>query len=220
MPILFYVCFIGELLTPIFGFRRYKHLDTALRYSVWLSLAWALLSIASVTYVKLFHQENLWMMTISTLVNYFFILKIFSFWLKGSRYEKMPFLFGVSYLVLWGIIKATIEPFSSSDDKTATLSALFIVALAILVYVKLFKEETFLWYSDPRFWITSGIFIYTIGTVLLFASYAVLLQYDLKAMVALYHINWIMNLTSYVFFIRAFLLPPGSVTIEVQQMKP
>ena len=69
-----------------------------------------------------FHRHNLWLISISTLVEFILIVIIF-YYLKINEREKSFLLFtGVSFIIFWLISKFTFEPLSTFNSYTSVVA--------------------------------------------------------------------------------------------------
>ncbi len=204
MPPLLIANMIGEVVLAVIAGIRYKLLDTSLRYVAWLCFTWVFFTCLGFVIIKFFHQENLWMMALGTLVDFLFRMRIYSFWIKKISTKKLFLITSIMYIIFWSIAKYSFEPVNEVDTVTYTVAAIIQVIVSIVVLLQLFSESEFNWIDDARFWVAAGFFIHVVGTVLFFSTFASMLKISQLLLIKLYNINWIINLICYAFLIKGF----------------
>jgi hypothetical protein len=204
MPILAYIAFGAILFAMLVGGFNYRNLPRALRILVWL-LSFNVVLTTVERILGMNNIKNLWMMHISTAVEYLLFFFIFYIWIEFSRTRLVLKTALVLFSCLWIISKFTFEPFSQADDLTAAVSKVIQIFFSSLLLVDVIKESDIVWKKDSRFWIASGTIIYCSGTIFLFALFNPMLAASRELLKTVYMINWILVILANVFYSIGFL---------------
>jgi len=204
VPILFYIFLLIEILTALVGGFRYRSLPRPLRILEWLIIVSIFEVIAQFTlgYVKI---HNAWTMHFITLIEIVFVFLMYSLWIKQTQ-SRLMLLFCLSaFIVLWIISKFTFEPLSLLDGWTATIAMILQIIFSTLLLVDVVKESDIIWTDDPRFWIATGIIIYSAGSLFWFAFFNKMLQISPERLKQVFYLNWILSIISNLLYARGFL---------------
>jgi hypothetical protein len=193
-----------EVVTVIVGGFRYRILPRPLRILVWLivfnvgetAIEWTLAS---------FSIHNLWISHINTLVEFFFMVLLFSSWVKQKRIRLVLLVCFMTFIVLWITSKFSFEPFTHIDGWTATLSKILQVVFSIVLLLDVVKEVEIIWTNDPRFWVAAGIIIYSAGSLFMFALFNKMLMVSPDRLRFVWSLNWILMIVSNLLYVRGFL---------------
>jgi hypothetical protein len=149
-----------------------------------------------------FHRHNLWLISISTLVEFILIVIIF-YYLKINEREKSFLLFtGVSFIIFWLISKFTFEPLSTFNSYTSVVARLFQISISVSVFFDILKDPNVRLKNDPRIWIASGIMIYSTGSLILCILFLEIAKLPLEVFKTIWQINLFLNIVSEFLYAR------------------
>ncbi|MGD1045037.1 MAG: hypothetical protein ABR936_06890 [Bacteroidota bacterium] len=204
IPVLFYIFLFIEICTALVGGFRYRNLPRPLRILEWLIIVSIFEVIVQVT-LAYFKIHNAWTMHFITLIEIVFVFFMCSLWIK-QRQSRLMLLFCLSaFVVLWIISKFTFEPLSLLDGWTSTISMILQIIFSTLLLVDVVKESDIIWTDDPRFWIATGIIIYSAGSLFWFAFFNKMLQISPERLKQVFYLNWILSIISNLLYARGFL---------------
>ena len=203
-PLLFYIFLLIQCGVAIVGGFRYRSLPRPLRILEWLIILGIVDSIVQ-WFLASFRIHNLWTMHFYTLIELIFVFMIYSSWMKQHRSRSVLLLCFTVFTILWIVSKFSFEPFSLADDGTAAISKILQIAFSAFLLLDIVKENEVVWTKDPRIWVTTGVIVYSAGSLLLFALFNKMLQISPTHLLMMWSVNWILAIISNLFFLRAFL---------------
>jgi hypothetical protein len=203
-PLLFYIFFLVQCSVAIVGVFYYKKLPRALRILEWLivinvtdsALQWLLAS---------FNIHSLWTMHFYTLIEFFFVVMIYSSWMKQRRNRLVFLLCLAGFTILWIVSKFSFEPLSLTDDWTATISKVLQIIFSIYLLLDIVKESDIVWTNDPRFWIATSTIIYAAGSLFWYALFNEMLKISPDLLKQSFSLIWILMIIANLLYARGFL---------------
>jgi hypothetical protein len=162
------------------------------------------MSLSSIIEVVMgmYHIHNLWLMHISTLIEYSIILTMFYSW-KNTRREKHRILIlGGAFAVLWFVSKLFIESFSQMDTYTFAVAQMIYIVLAASMLFDVLKDSETVLKHDARIWVASGMMIYSAGTLIVFSFFNIILASTPELLNTVWHVNWILVIVATLFYAR------------------
>ena len=183
---------------------RYRSLPRPLRILEWLIII-GVVDAGVQWFLASFRIHNLWTMHFYTLIELIFVFMIYSSWMKQHRSRSVLLLCLTVFTILWIVSKFSFEPFSLADDGTAVISKILQIAFSAFLLLDIVKENEVVWTNDPRIWVTTGVIVYSAGSLFLFALFNKMLQISPTHLLMMWSVNWILAIISNLFFLRAFL---------------
>jgi hypothetical protein len=156
-------------------------------------------------YLALNHINNLWLLHILTILEYSFLIYIFSFWQKNPILKKILHLSIPLFTVLGIAIMLLGENIRYFNSVTRPIASLALVAAAGYALFELNKETYDSVFRQPRFWIGAAVMLYFSGTLVLFSLGNLLLGTSLQWMKTVFNVNVIMNIVANAMYIGGFL---------------
>jgi len=204
MSVMFYIVVLVQVGAICVGGFRYRSLPRPLRLLEYLLVFSFVMTIIE-RILASHYINNLWAAHISTIVEFVIVLNIFSFWMK--QHLKRLVLFGclIGFIILWIISKLLFEPFSQFDGWTAAISKIIQITFSSILFVEVIKDSDIDWTKDPRFWVTTGVIIYSAGSLFLFALFNKMLQISPVYLMMMWSLNWILAIIANLLFARSFL---------------
>lgn len=149
-----------------------------------------------------FYMPNLWLISLSTWVEFILIVIIF-YYLKTKKRDKFLLLLaGGSFTLFWLISKLTFEPMSVIGNYTSVVARLLQIYMSVSVLFDILKDTDVHLKNDPRIWVASGIIIYSTGSLLLFILFMDIVKISLELFKLVWHINFILNIVSDLLYAR------------------
>ena len=204
LPFLFSIYLIVQFGVAFVGGFRYRSLPHSLRILEWLMIV-GVVDACVQLFLASFHIHNLWTTHIYTFIEFIFVVIMYLSWMKQHRSRLVLLLCLAGFAILWIVSKFSFEPFSFTDDGTATISKIIQIIFSIYLLVDIVKESDLIWTDDPRLWVVVGIIIYAAGSLFWFAFYNKMLQASPERLIEIYSLNWILMIISNLFYLRAFL---------------
>ncbi len=144
--------------------------------------------------MTLYHIRNLWVSQIFTLIEYVLILSTCYLW-KSKKADKRILMIGmIVFIVLWIVSKFTFEPLYRDDTYTSAVSKIIQIIVAALVLFDVLQDTDVELKTDARLWVSSGVIIYSSGTLFLFALFNMMLETSSELIRTLWPINWILSI--------------------------
>ena len=150
-----------------------------------------------------YRRHNLWLISISTLVEFILIVIIFYHLKINKREKSILFIACVSFVIFWLISKLTFEPLSTFNSYTSVVARLFQIFISVSIFFDILKDSNLSLKNDPRIWFASGIIIYSTGTLLLCLLFMEIVKLQIAFFKAIWQINLILNIVSELLCARA-----------------
>ena len=116
-------------------------------------------------------RNNLWFYHIFAPISYYFIIIIFSYYLRNKTIKKIARLSIVIYIAV-SITMSALSPDKGYFNFLAVAIANFCyLVLSILILAILFSDDENRPMELPHFWLTAGLFIYSTGNILYYAIF-------------------------------------------------
>ncbi len=209
------------LIPLIVGYRRRDVLEKGLRLLLillFISLCVELLALGVTFLQRLFEyqRENFFLYTLFTPVEFILFVKMFQFWNRGHRREKI-FSYSIPvFLLVWagGMIWAYVTAGASDSSLLfglkkniwhfenfllSALSIFFIISAIMTLFTGLKDHEQSI-LSKGMFWFSAAILIYYAGNIFVFT----LMDLILGSKQSFWYINTVVNFLKNILFAFAF----------------
>jgi hypothetical protein len=204
LPWLYYIFVLVHIITAFVGGFRYKSLPRPLRPLVWLISISVVDSLGKWVLIS-YNIRTLWLSHYFTLLELILISLMYAAWTKQDNRKKTLYWCIGAFFLFWIVGKFSFEPFSYPDDLTATISKVLQILFSLFILIDVNRESNIEWSNDPRMWIAAGIILYAAGTLLWYAFFEKMLQESPERLRQSYFLNWILLISSNLFYIRGFL---------------
>lgn len=125
--------------------------------------------------------NNLWLFHIFTLVEYSFLILVFSSWQKNALLKRNMRLSIPIFAMIWVMAKFFLEGFNEIDNFTSSVESVLLVVVSAYTLYDLNKENVVSIYKEPRFWVAGAVLIYFSGNLLCFAFSNVVLVWPIHS---------------------------------------
>jgi hypothetical protein len=150
-----------------------------------------------------FHQHNLWLISLSTLIEFVLTVIIFYHSKNKKQQKVIVFMIGTCYFIFWVISKFTFEPISIFNSYTSIVARLLQIFMAISILFDILKDSNISLKHDYRIWFASGIIIYSAGSFMLCIFFMDLAKLPIELFKTVWHINMALNIVSELLYARA-----------------
>jgi hypothetical protein len=209
--LIMYLTQIFVVYVGIVGIRRYSYFIKPLRIVVWYIVCSVI--VDCIKDVMIFYNiRTLWINHWFSLLELMMFILVFNYWRASSLYFILIWVSFFAYLLLWIIGKFTFEPFGFADTYSESISQTIQIAFGIPLLIAIIGDENSLWKSDQRFWVISGIVFYSAAAFFLFSLFNVLLTIPRQIMRMIWPLNDLFIVVQYIFFLRAFLCKPITIS--------
>ncbi len=159
---------ISGLVPLIAGICAYRRSSTEMRI---LTIFLVFVLLIEILGFSLFYNnfDNSWLFHIFTLIEYSFLVFIFSNWQINTILKHILRLSILFFTLVWISAKLLFENFNSMDNYTASLESILLIAISVLTLYSLTKENEKPLFIDSRFWICGAVLIYFSGNFMTFA---------------------------------------------------
>jgi hypothetical protein len=158
--------------------------------------------------------HNLWLFHFNSMLELGLLLTVFYYWRINDFHGKIIRFLFIFYALSWIIGIFTFEPLTKTDEYTSIISKCIQIGLSVWLMLIVSKDSSMLWKEDPRLWISSGLILYNVTTLIYFGLFGVLLVRSRDVLMILNYSNWFAIIISYTFFLRAFFCnhaPTGTI---------
>jgi len=204
LPLPFFIYF--ELAAFIISMLTYNSLKgTAFRLFPLFLLFIVTVELAGTYMAKVLHQQNAWLLNISTTLEFIFYAYIFSRTLRNPAYKKMTLGFIAFFPMLVVLNMVFIQGFTEVHSYTNALgSVLMVVFCSLFFYELLLNPLEGELHKVPMFWVSTGILFFYLGR-LSYDLFYTLLKNDAMSRDLFKSINNNLTLILYSCFIIAIL---------------
>jgi hypothetical protein len=203
LPFLALVSFISSPLPVIVGWIRRKYLSRGSR--IFLGLLSFYLLVLAAQLVMMFNYINaMWISQLYTLIEFCIIAAVY-FVETDKLSVKNAIKWSIYvFCVFWIIAKFSFEPMILYDNYTSPFAAVLLIVMATYKLIELLRESKNSVFKKSMFWISTGIVVYYVGTMPLFALANMLLTRPLDEFANFWRINWGLAIVSNLIYSKAF----------------
>jgi len=148
--------------------------------------------------------NNLWLSHVFVLVEFTFVVWIFSMWVEALKVRKLLRGFIVSFWLLWIISRFTFEPITVPPAYVTPVAKaiLIVISLYMIFRIAQTSEELF---KEPRHWIVSGIVISSAASLLFYAFRGIIDKFGHDELFIAYSIHWSIQIVANIIYSIGFL---------------
>jgi hypothetical protein len=203
VPFLALVSFISSPLPVIVGWIRRRYLSRGSR--IFLGLLSFYLVVLSTEMLMTFNRINaLWMLHFYSLIEFCIIAAVYLVE-SDKSFVKNAIKWSIYvFCAFWIIAKFSFEPMTLYDNYTSPFAAVLLIVMATYKLIELLRESKDSVFKKSMFWISTGIVVYYVGTMPLFALANMLLTRPLDEFANFWRINWGLAIVSNLIYTKAF----------------
>ncbi len=168
LPFFAKLALVVSLVPVIIGISSYKLLTRELK--ILIGFLMISFSVAMVnTYIAFTGKNNMMVFHIYTLVEYTFLIIIFSYWQK-IKVVKTGLLISIPlFTLIWIIAKLFLEDPLRFDNFTSSLECAILVSVSAYTLFSMVGANLDSLFQEPRFWVSTSVLIYFSGNLIAFA---------------------------------------------------
>jgi hypothetical protein len=133
------------------------------------------------------------------------LLVLYAEWQKRYRMKIFLWLLAVLFAIFWLYEKLLLEGFHSTTPYTLHVSSVIFIVLTAITLLKLIREGEVSLGRNMRFWISTGLLVYSAGNIVLFLLGDTLRMLSFKDMLTAWKIHWSLDIVSMLCYTGAFL---------------
>ncbi|SFQ58451.1 hypothetical protein [Hymenobacter arizonensis] len=192
----------------LIGLTRFRRLPPALRYLVGL-IGFALVIEVISRLLRMQHRSNLFLMPLDAAGEFWLLVLVYRRALQSASFAKAaPWLIAsfTAYVLLDSLLFPEMARFKPSVQ---IIKHLLVLTLAGLYFRKLLHELRVVQLTrEPMFWVSTGLFVYSVGymQIALFSNY--LLRYSKQLNMTIWAINAVLYMMLYCIYSFALWMHP------------
>jgi hypothetical protein len=136
--------------------------------------------------------HNIWVINLSTLIEFIIIVIMFYFWERNIFKKRTILILGFLFVIFWVMAKSIFESFDQMDVYTSIVAQTIYILLAVSLLYNVLKDSQTALKNDARVWIASGLLIYSAGTLFVVSLFNVIVTSFPDLFEILWHINWVL----------------------------
>jgi hypothetical protein len=196
------------------GLQRYKQFSAPLQV-----LEWYILFSLGIDCIKdvmqYYNIRTLWLTQCFDVVELAMLLRMFYHWRTSERFTAFIWGSFFIYFFVWIVGKFSFEPLSFSNTYSAGISQIIQIGFGVWILLVILPDNDIHWKRDPKFWVISGIVIYSSAAFFLFGMFNAMLTLPRQMMILIWLANLVFIILQYIFFLRAFLCKPVPMSQNV-----
>lgn len=133
------------------------------------------------------------------------IFFLYHHWLQDTVVKNGIKISALLYFIFW-IFDTIAHPFPNEfREPIAVVANILMLVSSLIVIENLFRTTQDSIFAHSVFWISSGLILYTAGTIVVLTMSNTILKMGIEYFNVLWHINWGFTIIANVFFTRSFL---------------
>jgi hypothetical protein len=148
------------------------------------------------------HIPNLWVIHLSTLIEFVVIMTMFYSWKKTRNEKRLLLILGCAFVFFWFVSKFIFEPFTQMDTYTSTVAQMIYISIGVSMLFDVLKDSKTVLKKEARIWVASGMVIYSAGTLLTTSLFNMILKTIPAMLNTIWKINWILLIMVSLFYAR------------------
>ena len=149
--------------------------------------------------------NNLWMVHLFTIIQYGFMIAVFSSWQSNNLIKRMLQV-SIPITIVMGIVSMLfLENVRHFNNFSRPITSLILIMASAYTLFELNKEKAISVFQEPRFWISSGTLLYFASTLVLFALSNTLLNLPKHFTHMVFEIHSVMNIVANIIYAIGFL---------------
>ncbi len=207
IPVLAYASGLSVIFPVAFGAIRIRLLDRALK-TLFLLQTIYLIVVALQFYLAFHHMTNLWISHLYAVIEYPFLMAMFSLWQKNRIVERTIVLSIPIFLVFWGVASIYLEPFTAPAIYTYPISRMTYCVVALYTLRIISLESTTLILKDPRFWIIGSLLVSSTGEVIFYGLRGIIANLSQRDFLTAFGVHWILIIATNLTFSIGYICIP------------
>lgn len=182
----------------IIGISRYNRLTSDMKLLFFFMVATFIVESFSL-YLAYYRGNNNWLHNIFLPIQYVMLVAVFQKWQRNKIIRNIFLLSVPVFLIADMVSIIAISGFYNMNGVALSLSCVFYAAISSFTLYNLEQNDSGLIYRDYRFWICSGLLIYSAGNLSFFAFIKLFPSYEI------WYIHIVVNIATYILYGIGFL---------------
>ena len=162
-------------------------------------------------YLGLQWQDVYWIFHLYAPVEYALVAWVFSHWHHSARFKNIVLSSIPIFLLICAWDLADTRNLTSLDDFTASVAHTLFIAISSFVLLGIQRQETKSLIRDYRFWVSSGLLLYSSGSLAYFALNDTLV---VNPIVLIWVIHAVLNIVAYSMYSVGFICRTSRLEIS------
>lgn len=204
-PALVYVSAASVLLPLLVVIAQWRLLNSLEKRIAWLLVANTLIQGLALLLAEIWKVNNMPVYHVYLILEFNLLFGIYYYGIFKGEKRSIWKMVAVASLLIFAVNGLWIESFTSFPSYLRSLEALLATSLAVAYFIKkLSVTDTKPLFSDPAFWMSTGVFIYYTTNLLLF-MYGQVLQNQPEVFRHTWIIHGYLNILLYTLYTFAML---------------
>jgi hypothetical protein len=200
-----YFLHLFSTLSPVIPFAagvyKYPRLDRTYRLLPWL-FAVAIAVDTYSFYCGTRHLNVLWLINIYIPIEYTFFILVFSPWQDNARLRTYLKWSIIGFVAIWIISLVLTGGMTKMNSFALSLACMIYALVSVSTLIILRKNDRGEMIYNPRFWISSGLLLYSSGSLAYFGFFPLIAQNNL---IIVWGTFSVVNTLAYILFAIGFL---------------
>jgi hypothetical protein len=132
------------------------------------------------------------------------ILFLYHQWTRRQILKNFFAFAGMAFMIVWAV-DFSFTPFPDEFREHLIASAnIVMLATSVVILQDMVRQSELSITKNAIFWISSGIILYSAGTMTVFTMSNAVLKMGIEYFNILWHINWLFTIIANMFFARSF----------------
>jgi len=181
----------------ISGIKYFSRLDRQMRLLVLLMIVEGLTESSTFILSEIMKSGYHWIHHIYLPIEYIFYALIFSRWIKKDIYAKSV-LYSMPVVVIFAIYNSLfLQTLNQLNSYAITLALICYTIMTLRVLYQIMNEDLGRILKNNKFWVSTGLLIFSAGDLAYFAFYPLVTRHYL---IAIWAIHVIFNITVHIFY--------------------
>jgi len=193
-----YHCSVISFLIPLIpGIGYFKRLDRQMKLLVFLMMAEGITELTTYYLVQILERGFHWVHHLYFPVEYAIFALIFSRWIKSRIYSQLV-LYSIFVILIFAVFNSLfLQSLNQLNSYVITMGLIFYTGFTLYVLYQIMNEDMGRILKNNKFWVATGLLIFSAGDLAYFAFYPLVNQHYL---IAIWAIHAILNITVHIFY--------------------
>jgi hypothetical protein len=197
VTILLYTGIVSFTIPLVTGVKYFKRLDWGMKLLVLLMVAVGITEASTLILSSFLNKGYHWIHHIYFPIEYTLFALIFSKWIKKDIYAKSV-LYSIPVVVIFAVFNSLfLQTLNQLNSYAITLGLICYTIITLLVLYQIMNEDLGRILKNNKFWVSTGLLIFSAGDLAYFAFYPLVTKHYL---IAIWAIHAIFNIIVHIFY--------------------
>jgi hypothetical protein len=149
--------------------------------------------------------NNLWMVQVWTIIEYIFIVVLFSYWMKVGKIRMVLIYSVIPFIIFYIIDVALLSEVDKFNSYSRSVECLIFSGVAGYALYDLSKTHTGSLWQNFRFYLILAVFLYFTGSLMIYALSNLVIEYAFNIALPFFMIPLVLNSISYFLYAGGIL---------------